>query len=114
MANDELNEKSKKPLSRAEFRKQQQAEFEQRDKKRVEVEREYAKHHRHQEPDDDFVSDHFEPDVDDQSETLVTRKQAHTKTPDEKISHLKKKLNWAILWLTLAIIIVYLILFFVG
>ncbi|HIW71905.1 MAG TPA: hypothetical protein H9875_04680 [Candidatus Levilactobacillus faecigallinarum] len=87
------------PKTRADYRREQEAAgraFEERDRKRVAVERKYAREH----PDsDDGAGTDDEPPV-------VT-------TTDAKQQRLKRRLNWAIFWLALGIIAVFLILRFV-
>ncbi|KRM94073.1 hypothetical protein [Lentilactobacillus senioris] len=87
------------PKTREEYRKQQQqqeAEFAQRDKKRVEAEREYAKTHRR---------------AGSPSEQTATD-TADYKTPQWRKT--RSRLIWAIGILTVLLIGVYLILFFVN
>ena len=86
------------PQTRADYRRQQAAanrEFEERDRKRVEVERQYARDH----PEDD--------------DTVGADERPLETTAQVKQRRLKRRLNWAIFWLTLGIIAVYLILFLV-
>jgi len=94
-------------LSREAYRRQQQQaeqELLERDKKRLRAEREYAKNH------PDSIQD--EPDLDEPTMTRSGRdKPLNT---NEKITKLKSKLNLVIGGLVIAIVAVYLILFFVG
>lgn len=85
------------PKTREEYRKQQQqqeTEFAQRDKKRVEAERNYARTHR------SYVNDEQESDA------------ADYKTP--KWQKTRSRLIWVIGILAALVVIVYLILFFVN
>lgn len=66
------------------------------------------------------IQENPEPQLDDVSEPeplqprqAVKKAQAQL-LAEEKTARLKRRLNWAILGLSLAIIVVYLILFFVG
>ncbi|KRN02850.1 hypothetical protein FD13_GL001570 [Levilactobacillus senmaizukei DSM 21775 = NBRC 103853] len=89
-----------RPKTRADYRREQeQAEkdFQERDRKRVQVEREYARTHGGSLPADDSGD----------SEQRV-------KPVDDRQQRLGRRLNWAIFWLVLLIIVVYLILFFVD
>ena len=66
------------------------------------------------------IQENPEPPFDDVSEpTPLQPRQTEKKAQaqqlaEEKTARLKRRLNWAILGLSLAIIVVYLILFFVG
>jgi len=87
----------KSGLTRAQYRKQQEKEsesFQERDRKRIQVEKEYARTHR-----DDPTSESF---------------RAHQELTETKVARLKHRLNWLIFYLILGIIIVFLILFFVD
>lgn len=66
------------------------------------------------------IQENPEPPLDDvseptplQSRQTVKKAQAQL-LAEEKTARLKRRLNWAILGLSLAIVVVYLILFFVG
>ncbi|PWG00647.1 hypothetical protein [Levilactobacillus bambusae] len=88
---------SDEPLTRADYRRQReqlQKDDLERDKKRVRVEKDYAKRHQ---TTDTYV---------DPTEQL--------EASNEKSKRLARKLNWAILGVCILIVIVYLILFFVG
>ncbi|WP_137597178.1 hypothetical protein [Paucilactobacillus kaifaensis] len=96
------------PQTRQEYRKQQQAsqdEFEKRDQQRVQVQREYSRTHRDQRVDD--------PQQDNLEEEPMSR-STNIVDGGQKVHQLKRKLNLVIIGLILAIIIVYLVLFFVG
>lgn len=83
-----------RPLSRSEYRKQQQREqeaFAQRDRERLRAEKRYAKQHQ-------------DPQVDQSEQAMLTQ---------NKVDRLKRRLNWAIFGLTFAIIATFLVLFFV-
>lgn len=86
------------PKTRADYRKEQERaekEFQERDRKRVQVEKEYARTHGDPLPDDEAESN-------------------QRVNPTESKQHrLGRRLNWAIGWLVVLIIAVYLILFFV-
>ncbi|MCV3314907.1 hypothetical protein NVV78_02940 [Pediococcus ethanolidurans] len=91
------NDEQQDGLTREDYQRQKQAEneqFEKRDRKRVQVERDYARTHAEVEPDE-------------QEEPTVRS------TAERKSRNLGKKLNWIIFGLIVAIIVVYLILFFV-
>ncbi|WP_203641905.1 hypothetical protein [Levilactobacillus andaensis] len=86
------------PKTRADYRKEQERaekEFQERDRKRVQVEKEYARTHGDPLPDDEVESN-----------------QRVNPTGDKQ-HRLGRRLNWAIGWLVVLIIAVYLILFFV-
>ncbi|MFC6289392.1 hypothetical protein [Levilactobacillus angrenensis] len=88
------------PKTRADYRREQEQaekEFQERDRKRVQVEKEYARNHGGATPDDD----------DNVHEQRVS-------PADSKQQRLKTRLNWAIFWLVLLIVAVYLILFFLD
>ncbi|MFD1124906.1 hypothetical protein ACFQ22_05935 [Lentilactobacillus raoultii] len=96
MSNDE--KRASKSLTREQYRKlkhQEDADFKQRDKKRVEVERAYARAHRET--------------PDEEPETIVAD---GFKTP--RWHRTNRRLNWTIGILIGLIVIVYLILFFVN
>lgn len=98
------NEDEKQTLTREEYRKQQQQadkEFQERDKKRVQVERDYAKTHQ---------TRRSQSDQDEQP--TASCQSANPQT--EKWQQTRKKLNWTILALIILIVIVYLVLFFVN
>lgn len=83
-------------LTREDYQKRKQAEneqFEKRDRKRVQVERDYARTHA------EDASPEEEPTI--------------RSTAERKSRNLGKRLNWIIFGLLVAIVIVYLILFFV-
>ncbi|MDT6980371.1 hypothetical protein [Levilactobacillus zymae] len=86
------------PKTRADYRREQeQAEREANDRERQE-----RKSTRHQPADD------LEPDNGSDS-----RGPLDDHTPQTKQQRLGRRLNWAIFWLTVLIVAVYLILFFV-
>lgn len=92
--NEQSNDKSS--MTRKQYRQQREEadrEFQERDRKRIQVEKEYARTHR-QAP-----------------EELVSAQQELT---EHKVAKLKRKLNWTIFYLVLGIILVMLILFFVD
>ncbi|MDE8677255.1 hypothetical protein PZE05_03520 [Limosilactobacillus mucosae] len=66
------------------------------------------------------IQENPEPPLDDVSELTplqprqTVKKAQAQQLAEEKTARLKRRLNWAILGLSLAIIVVYLILFFVG
>ncbi|WPC19221.1 hypothetical protein SIN07_03915 [Pediococcus inopinatus] len=94
MKDDEQQEN----LTREDYQRQKQAEeekFSQRDRKRVQVEKEYAWTH------DENIDE----------ETVVEPNVRNT--AERKSRNLGRKLNWVIFALVVAIVIVYLILFFV-
>jgi len=87
------------PKTRADYRREQERaeqEFQERDRKRVQVEKEYARTHGGETTSDDEPTE--------QRVNPVDRKQ----------QRLGRRLNWAIFWLVLLIIAVYLILFFLD
>ena len=93
-------EPNKTPKTREEYRKQQrqqEAEFTQRDKRRVEAEREYAKTHQQESP---------------KSSEPVTNTSADYKTPGWRKTN--RWLTVIIGILVVLIVIVYLLLFFVN
>ncbi|WP_143463695.1 hypothetical protein [Levilactobacillus enshiensis] len=86
------------PKTRADYRKEQERaekDFQERDRKRVQVEKEYAR-------------THGEPLPDDEGEA-----NQRVNPTGDKQRRLGRRLNWAIGWLIVLIIAVYLILFFV-
>lgn len=96
MRNDWQASDDDEPKTRADYRRQQEAadrKLAQRDRQRVAVERKYAREH----PDDDQPSDD----------------QPVVNTAAEKQRRLGRRLNWAIFWLSLGIIAVFLILRFI-
>jgi len=100
-ARDWQDDDDQQPVkTRADYRREQEEagrDFAERDKKRVAVERRYARDHPDTEPSNDERPDD-------------PREAAEGPTKQQR---LKRRLNWAIFWLALGIIIVYLILFFV-
>ena len=66
------------------------------------------------------IQENSEPPFDDVSEPTplqprqTVKKAQAQQLAEEKTARLKRRLNWAILGLSLAIVVVYLILFFVG
>lgn len=91
---DDQSNNDERPLSRSAYREEQrrkQEEFDRRDRERLRAERRYAK-------------EHSEPEYDPKQEEAAAT---------DKINHLKRRLNWAIFWLVLGVIAVFLILFFV-
>ncbi|HJE44294.1 hypothetical protein [Levilactobacillus namurensis] len=87
------------PKTRADYRREQEAagrEFAERDRKRVAVERKYAREHPVEDEPEDVGSDEPTPT-----------------SAELKEQRLKRRLNWAIFWLVLGIVAVFLILFFV-
>lgn len=103
-----IEDDDKEPQTRKSYREHQRQsddEFDQRDQKRIKAEREYSRMHRGEkvdQPDQDIPDDVSE----FRSKKIVTG--------DQKVHQLKRKLNLVIIGLVLAIIIVYLVLFFVG
>ncbi|GAX05568.1 small membrane protein [Secundilactobacillus pentosiphilus] len=93
--NDEhQSDNDEQPLSRSAYRKaqrQKQEAFDRRDRERLKAEKRYAK-------------EHSEPEYAPEQQEAVAA---------GKINRLKRRLNWAIFWLILGIIAVFLILFFV-
>ncbi|WP_261810241.1 hypothetical protein [Levilactobacillus humaensis] len=99
MPSNDWQDPDDRPKTRADYRREQeQAEkdFQERDRKRVQVERNYARQHGN--PSDD---DPEEPDM-----------AQRVKPVDDKQKRLGRRLNWAIFWLVLLILVVYGILFF--
>ncbi|MCH5463877.1 hypothetical protein [Levilactobacillus tujiorum] len=97
--NDDWQYRNDQPKTRADYRREQeQAEkdFQERDRKRVQVEKEYAR--KHGQPKGNEPTD--EPPIDQR-----------VNPADVKQKRLGHRLNWAIFWLSAMIIIVYLILF---
>lgn len=96
---------NEKPLSRAEYKRQQQNEeneLKERDKKRLKAERDYAATHPQNNPE---------------PEEAPTRSRKGRTVPisgEDKSRKMKSKLNIAIVGLVIAIVAVYLVLFFVG
>lgn len=93
------NDGQDQPKTRADYRREQERaekDFQERDRKRVQVEKEYARNHGGPTPSED------EPEEQRVSPT------------DSKQQRLGRRLNWAIFWLAALIIIVYLILFFLD
>ncbi|WP_125682623.1 hypothetical protein [Levilactobacillus yonginensis] len=91
-------ETSDRPKTRADYRREQEQaeqEFQERDRKRVQVEKEYARRHGN------------EPANDERPEE---QRVNPTESKQKRLGH---RLNWAIFWLSVLIIIVYVILFFV-
>lgn len=109
MAIDDNHKNDGKPLTREQYRKlklQQEADFEARDKRRVQVERDYAR--KHQQPVSEATP---EP-----QETTRAREN-HPADDDFKTPRwhrINRKLNWTITILILLIVIVFLVLFFVN
>lgn len=97
------NQKDSKALTREQYRKlkqQQDDDFKQRDKRRVQVERQYAKEHQQ-----------------DYNQDVPDEPQSAELTDDFKTFRWKKtnrRLNWTISVLLFLILIVYLVLFFVN
>ncbi|MCI1923418.1 MAG: hypothetical protein LKJ64_04350 [Lentilactobacillus buchneri] len=92
------DKKESKALTREQYRKLKQQEdddFKQRDKKRVEVERAYARTHQQNPGDDAVIAD-----------------ANQFKTP--RWHKINRRLNWTIGILAVLIVIVYLVLFFVN
>lgn len=88
------------PKTRADYRREQERaekDFQERDRKRVQVEKEYARTHGGEMPQEE----------DESSNQRVN-------PVDSKQQRLGRRLNWAIFWLVLLIIAVYLILFFLD
>lgn len=82
-------------LSRSDYRKQQQdqqAAFAKRDRERLRAEQRYAKDH---------------------PEVTQKAAQVSQEVAEHKRRRLGRKLNWAIFWLSIGIIAVFLVLFFV-
>jgi hypothetical protein len=97
LATDHNDHQDSKPLTREQYRKQQQQQeldFKQRDKRRVEVERQYAR--THQQPDD--------------NETMVDPNNFKT----ERWRRTNRRLNWTIGVLIGLMLITYLVLFFIN
>ncbi len=93
------DKKSPDSLTREQYRQlkqQQETEFKQRDKKRVEVERQYAR-------------THHQPEVGQNPEAVVTD---DFKTP--RWRKMNRRLNWIIGILIFLLVVVFLILFFVN
>jgi hypothetical protein len=91
---------TKSTLTREQYRKlkgQQEKDFEQRDKRRVQVERQYARQHHQDLPNDEAPTTDQAPDF----KTFRWRKT-------------NRRLNWIISILAVLILIVYLVLFFVN
>lgn len=109
MAIDDNKEDNGKPLTREQYRKlklQQEEEFEARDKRRIQVEREYARKHQQ------GVS---EPEPEPQA---TTRTHENINPADDfktpRWRRINRKLNWTITILALLMVIVFLVLFFVN
>lgn len=109
MAIDDNKKGDGKPLTREQYRKlklQQEEDFEARDKRRVQVEREYARKHQQEVPDG-------EP-----KPQVTTRTQEKVNPTDDfktpRWHRINRKLNWTITILILLIVIVFLVLFFVN
>ncbi|NLR09318.1 MULTISPECIES: hypothetical protein [Lactobacillaceae] len=99
--NDDWQDHNEPPKTRADYRREQeQAEkdFQERDRKRVQVEKEYAR--KHGNPKGNEPTE--EPPMD--------QRVSPTEVKQKRLGH---RLNWAIFWLSALIIVVYLILFFV-
>lgn len=82
-------------MSRHEYRQQQRekkAAFEKRDRERVKAEQRYAKEH---------------------PEMAELEGQIDNQVVEQKVSRLRRRLNWVIFWLSVGIVGVILILFFV-
>lgn len=91
-----------RPQTRADYRREQQQATQdknERDGKRIAAQRRYAREHPGEEPQ-------AQPNQASQDELDPT-------TPQAKQQRLGRRLNWAIFWLAILIIAVYLILFFV-
>ncbi|WP_412990099.1 hypothetical protein ACLJJ6_03795 [Pediococcus siamensis] len=91
-----MKDEQEEGLTREDYQRQKQAEnerFEKRDRKRVQVEKEYAREHGGEMPETDDTN---------------VRSSA-----ERKSRNLGHRLNWIIFGLIVAIVIVYLILFFV-
>ncbi|MCH5463123.1 hypothetical protein HC026_08555 [Lactobacillus sp. LC28-10] len=91
---DHRSDDEQQALSRSAYREAQrrkQEEFDRRDRERLKAEKRYAK-------------EHSDPEYGQQQEQAVAT---------DKVNRLKHRLDWAILWLVLGIIAVFLILFFV-
>lgn len=110
---------AKKPLTRAAYREQQQDEitaFEERDQKRVAVERQHAQSQQRKKWQlfkKKIKLDSDEPIEEVEAIDLTNRRQVPLTATEQKIKHLKRRLNWGIFWCGLMIIVIYLILFFV-
>ncbi|GAW99371.1 hypothetical protein [Secundilactobacillus mixtipabuli] len=91
---DQQPNNDEQPLSRRAYREAQrrkQEEFDRRDRERLKAEKRYAK-------------EHSDPEYDPKQQVAVAT---------DKTNRLKHRLDWAIVWLILGIIAVFLILFFV-
>ncbi|MCT3573340.1 hypothetical protein [Levilactobacillus brevis] len=98
MRND-WQDQDEQPKTRADYRREQERaeqDFQERDRKRVEVEKEYARTHGRSMPEDG-VDDH-----------------QRISPAEQKQQRLGRQLNWTIVWLVVLIVIVYLILFLVD
>lgn len=98
---DWQSDDDQQPQTRADYRRKQAEagrEFEERDRKRVAVERKYARDH---------------PTPDDPDDTPGESPATPLTQSELKTQRLKRRLNWAIAWLVLGIIAVFLILRFV-
>ncbi|MTV82904.1 hypothetical protein GM612_09625 [Lactobacillus sp. CRM56-3] len=92
--NQRQTDDDQQSLSRSAYRAQkrkEQAAFEQRDRERLKAETRYARQH---------TNPQYDPS---EEEALVS----------QKVNRLKRRLNWAILGLSLAIVATFLVLFFV-
>ena len=98
------HKKESEPLTREQYRKlrqQQDDDFKQRDKRRVQVERQYAREHNQEAPDDRAPEAATSPEAADDFKTFRWRK-------------INRRLNWTISVLLFLILIVYLVLFFIN
>jgi len=97
---------NEKPLSRAEYKRQQELEeneLHERDKKRLKAERDYAQQHPHEDEN-----------VEEAPQTRSRSGKSEPRSTEDKTKRMKTKLNIVIGGLVIAIIAVYLVLFFVG
>jgi hypothetical protein len=109
LAIDDNKKGDGKPLTREQYRKlklQQEEDFEARDKRRVQVEREYARKHQQGEPI-------AQPEPQPTTRAHENVKPAEDfKTP--RWHRINRKLNWTITILILLMVVVFLVLFFVN
>jgi len=99
MHND-WQENDDQPKTRADYRREQeQAEkdFQERDRKRVQVEKDYARKHGNPKGNEPT------------NEPPIDQRVSPAEMKQKRLGH---RLNWAIFWLAALIIIVYLIMFF--
>lgn len=98
------HKKESESLTREQYRKlrqQQDDDFKQRDKRRVQVERQYAREHNQEAPENRAPGAAASTEAADDFKTFRWRK-------------INRRLNWTISVLLFLILIVYLVLFFIN